>query len=98
MSAGRSREDIAFGVCESIVEKVTALAGRVGADSAYFLSGGLCESAYLRQRLSQTLKAPVYSSPDARYAGALGAAIAATFFVPGADFIRRLFLWRGPDR
>lgn len=75
---GRSREDIAFGVCESIVEKVAALCGRHGPDTLYFLSGGLCESEYLLRRLGQALKAEVVSCPEARYAGALGAAILAS--------------------
>jgi predicted CoA-substrate-specific enzyme activase len=77
MSNGRSREDIAYGVCESIVAKVAALAGKQGTDKAYFLSGGLCESEYLRRRLAEALGVEVHTTPDARYAGALGAAIAA---------------------
>ncbi len=78
VGSGRSREDIAFGVCESIVEKVSALCSRHGAGEVYFLSGGLCESEYLLRRFEQTLKARVYSEPEARYAGALGAAILAS--------------------
>ncbi|MDR1206019.1 MAG: acyl-CoA dehydratase activase [Peptococcaceae bacterium] len=76
--SGRSREDIAYGVCESIVEKVSALCGRHTADDIYFISGGLCESGYLRRRFAETLKAEVFSAPEARYAGALGAAILAS--------------------
>ena len=78
MGSGRAREDIAYGVCESIVEKVTSLCGRHGKDEIYFLSGGLCESEYLVRRFGETLKAEVYSAPEARYAGALGAAIVAS--------------------
>ncbi|MDR1193319.1 MAG: acyl-CoA dehydratase activase, partial [Peptococcaceae bacterium] len=78
VGSGRSREDIAYGVCESIVEKVAALSGRHGSDEVYFLSGGLCESGYLLRRLAETLRAEVYSAPEARYAGALGAAILAS--------------------
>ena len=78
MGGGRPREDIAYGVCESIVEKVSALCRRQGADAVYFLSGGLCESGYLLRRFSETLNAEVYSAPEARYAGALGAAILAS--------------------
>lgn len=78
VGSGRSREDIAYGVCESIVEKVSSLCHRQGTDNVYFLSGGLCESEYLLHRFAETLNADVYSKPAARYAGALGAAILAS--------------------
>jgi predicted CoA-substrate-specific enzyme activase len=78
MGSGRAREDIAYGVCESIVEKVAALCSRLPADELYFLSGGLCESRYLLRRFAARLKAEVHSVPEARYAGALGAAILAS--------------------
>ena len=78
VGSGRSREDIAYGVCESIVERVSSLCHRQRADNVYFLSGGLCDSEYLLHRFAETLNADVYSSPDARYAGALGAAILAS--------------------
>ncbi len=78
VGSGRSREDIAFAICESIVEKVSALCQRHGSDKLYYLSGGLCESNYLLRRFSERLKAEVYSSPEARFAGALGAAILAS--------------------
>ena len=43
----------------------------------YFLTGGLCEDDYVRGRLELALNAPVESTPLARYAGAIGAAILA---------------------
>ncbi len=58
--------------------KVASLCGKRGAGAAYYLSGGLCNSAYLRRRLAQRLGAKVHSTPMARYAGALGAAILAS--------------------
>lgn len=70
---GTPREDIAFGVIESVVTKVTQLISQIPGEN-YFLTGGLCEDAYLTERLSLALKKPVISSPMARYAGALGAA------------------------
>lgn len=82
VGGGRQREDIAYGVCESIVEKVAALCARHGPAEVYYLSGGLCESAWLRRRLAETLKAELHSAPEARYAGALGAAILAREIEP----------------
>ncbi len=73
---GTPRQDIAFGVIESVVTKVTQLIAQIPGDN-YFLTGGLCEDAYLIERLSLSLKKPVTSTPMARYAGAVGAAVLA---------------------
>jgi len=73
---GTPREDIAYGVIESVVMKVVQLIAQVPGDK-YFLTGGLCEDPYVISRLENALKAPVVSVPLARYAGAIGAAIMA---------------------
>ena len=73
---GTSREDIAFGVVESVVKKVVQLIAQVKSDK-YYLTGGLCDDEYIVERLSKALGAPVESHPLARYAGAIGAAILA---------------------
>ena len=73
---GTPRADIAFGIIESVINKVVALIAQVPADK-YFLTGGLCEDDYVRERLELALNAPVKSTPLARYAGAIGAAILA---------------------
>lgn len=73
---GTPREDIAFGVVESVVKKVVQLIAQVKNDQ-YYLTGGLCEDAYVIERLSKALGAEVKSEPLARYAGAIGAALSA---------------------
>ena len=73
---GTPREDIAFGVIESVVNKVVSLLAQVPNDK-YYLTGGLCEDEYMIERLEKALGAPVKSVPLARYAGAIGAAILA---------------------
>ncbi len=73
---GTPREDIAFGVVESVVKKVVQLIAQVKSDK-YYLTGGLCEDEYVIERLSKALNAEVVSTPLARYAGAIGAALAA---------------------
>ena len=73
---GTPREDIAYGVIESVVTKVVQLISQVEGDQ-YFLTGGLCEDPYVLERLSLALHAPVESVPLARYAGAIGAALTA---------------------
>lgn len=75
---GTPKEDISFGVIESIVNKVQAQAARLSApDKKTYLTGGLCELPYIIQALSDKLSTSVESSPMARYAGAIGAAILA---------------------
>ena len=73
---GTPREDIEYGVIESVVMKVVQLIAQVPSDK-YFLTGGLCEDPYVISRLENALKAPVTSTPLARYAGAIGAALMA---------------------
>ncbi|MGN1267478.1 MAG: acyl-CoA dehydratase activase [Dorea sp.] len=73
---GTPREDIAFGVIESVINKVVSLLAQVP-NEKYFLTGGLCEDEYVVERLSKALNAPVETSPLARYAGAIGAAMLA---------------------
>lgn len=73
---GTPREDIAYGVIESVVTKVVQLISQVPAEQ-YFLTGGLCEDEYIIERLMKALGAPVSSAPLARYAGAVGAALMA---------------------
>ncbi len=75
---GEKRENIAFAVVDSIVTKVTSQASRLlQGDGAVCLTGGLCELPYLRQALEKKLGRSVLTSPDARYAGAVGAALLA---------------------
>ena len=62
---GTSREDIAYGVVESVAVKVAQLISQLGGNH-YFLTGGLCEDEYVISRLSHALT---------RYAGAIGAAL-----------------------
>ena len=73
---GTPREDIAYGVIESVVTKVVQLISQVPAEQ-YFLTGGICEDEYIIERLVKALGAPVSSAPLARYAGAVGAALMA---------------------
>ncbi|MDO5023248.1 acyl-CoA dehydratase activase [Slackia piriformis] len=73
---GVAREDIACGVIDSVVAKVVPLVSQVGG-SDFVLTGGLCEESYVVERLSDALRAPIRTSPQARFAGAIGAALSA---------------------
>ena len=79
---GEPRQNIAFAVVDSIVTKVAGQAARLlpggGADGeAVCLTGGLCELPYLRRALERKLGRAVRTSPDGRFAGAIGAALLA---------------------
>lgn len=73
---GEPRENIARGVIEGVVSRVATMAGQA-AGAPYYLTGGLCENAYAVERLAALLGSPVTTSPQARFAGAIGAAIRA---------------------
>ena len=73
---GELRENIARGVIDSVVSRVATMAGQA-TGAPYYLTGGLCENAYVVERLAALLGSPVTTSPQARFAGAIGAAIRA---------------------
>ncbi len=73
---GTPREDIAYAVVDSIVQKVKQQSGKLPfGRGALCLTGGLCDFEYFRTMLSRAFKREVITSPDARFAGAVGAAL-----------------------
>lgn len=74
IGAGTPREDIAWGVIESVAAKVRPLVPQV-VGARYFLTGGLCACSYVVERLSAQLGVEVETCPEARFAGAIGAAL-----------------------
>lgn len=75
MGLGTPREDIACGAVGSVVAKVATLISRKNHTENYFLTGGFCESTLLIRKLSEVLDSEVKTVPDARFAGAIGAAL-----------------------
>jgi len=74
---GEKKENIAFAVVDSIVKKVAAQARRMSGGPAVALTGGLCDSVYIRSALSRALQSDVVSNKQGRYAGSIGAALCA---------------------
>lgn len=75
---GEKKENIAYAVVESIVNKVVSQSSRLNVrDEAVCLTGGLCECAYLRETLAEKLNCNVLAKPEGRFAGAIGAALGA---------------------
>ena len=77
IGAGKPRADIAAGVIDSVASRVSNLVTRFGIQGDLYLTGGLCDSPYFLQVLSRKTNRTVTTHPMARYAGALGAALAA---------------------
>lgn len=74
---GKSREDISYGVLESITSKVKSLCQKHSDSFNYLLTGGLSDNKYIIDKLSQKLGSPVRGNSMGRFAGAIGAAIIA---------------------
>ena len=73
---GEKKENIAFGVVDSIIKKVASQANRISpVGKQAVLTGGLCECDYICEALSRELKTEVITDKNARFAGAIGAAI-----------------------
>jgi len=77
IAGGKSKQSIALGLHESIVNRLLALVGRVGVEPAVVLSGGValnpCIRALLERRLGVRLLVPEHP----QVVGALGAALSA---------------------
>jgi activator of 2-hydroxyglutaryl-CoA dehydratase len=74
---GEKREDIAAGIIDSVASRVANLCIRQGIKGNVYLTGGLCDSPYFVNVLSNKLGHKITTHPFARYAGALGAAMIA---------------------
>lgn len=74
---GTPKEDIACGVINSIINKVKTLVHRLPDTDYYFLTGGFSGNDYMTEHLSQLLSATVETNENARFAGAIGAAVLA---------------------
>lgn len=77
IGSGEKRENIAFGVIESITSKVKSLCQKHGTSNNYFLTGGLCENSAVIDSLSKKLGTQIKTHKLGRYAGAIGAALVA---------------------
>lgn len=74
---GESRENIAYAVVDSIVTKVTSQASHMDHGDMVCLTGGLCQVEYIQKALGTALKHEIVAHENGRYAGAIGAALAA---------------------
>jgi len=78
MGEGKSIEDLAAGVVDSVAQKVANLVLKKSPTGKIILTGGLSDNEYFAERLSQKLKFKVDQTENGRFAGAIGAALFAT--------------------
>ena len=75
---GEKKENIAFAVVDSIVKKVASQVNRIETEKmCTCLTGGLCDCDYMKKALGNELHCEISSQPNARFAGAIGAALMA---------------------
>jgi predicted CoA-substrate-specific enzyme activase len=75
---GETKANIAYAVVSSIAKKIASQASRLCTESVpAVLTGGLCEADELRKALGSELGRDIISCKEARYAGAIGAALLA---------------------
>lgn len=75
---GEKRENIAYGIVNSVISKVVSLCRKHGDSDNFFLTGGLCAHEHIRFLLSQKLNSTIECDKIlGRYAGAIGAALIA---------------------
>lgn len=74
---GTPREDISRGIVNSITGRVSTMLHKHGSSDTVYLSGGLCEVEPFIKLLSNKLGTTVMTSPSARFAGSIGAALLA---------------------
>lgn len=73
-SAGKKKEEIAYAIVSSVVNKVVSLCGKFKDDN-YFFTGGLCIFPHFVKVLEKSLCGKVITDGRGQYAGAIGAAI-----------------------
>ena len=77
MGEGRSREDLAAGVIDSVALKVATLVQRKELQDTVIITGGFSNNEFFAGLLSKKLNKTAIAMPLGRYAGAYGAALLA---------------------
>lgn len=75
LAAGTSRDDIAFGIHQSVANRVAGLARRVGIEPEIIITGGVAQNSGVVFAMAEILEMPVIPAPMPQLTGALGAAI-----------------------
>lgn len=71
---GRSKEDIAAGIVNSVAQKVSQMYNKIGESDKVILTGGLSQVPYFAKILSQTIGKEVINVKNGQFAGSIGGA------------------------
>ncbi|MDA4134783.1 MAG: acyl-CoA dehydratase activase [Thaumarchaeota archaeon] len=74
LTNGRSREDVAGGLCESIARRVSTMVRYVGVKESVVFSGGVAKNVGMIAALEKELKTKLLIPPEPQIIGAFGAA------------------------
>jgi predicted CoA-substrate-specific enzyme activase len=77
LTNGRSREDVAAGLCESIGRRIGSMVRCVGVRERVVFTGGVAKNAGMVAALEKELKTKMLIPPEPQIVGALGAALIA---------------------
>jgi predicted CoA-substrate-specific enzyme activase len=77
IAGGTSKQSIALGLHESIVNRLLALVGRVGVESEVVLAGGVARNPCIRTLVERRLGVRLLVPEEPQIVGALGAALSA---------------------
>lgn len=75
LANGHSKSDITLGIINSIINRGSTLLDRVGCGNEVAFTGGLAKSKIIVEQLSKKISAPVFSTDDSQFIGAIGAAV-----------------------
>jgi len=75
LAAGKSREDIAAGIHQSVANRVAGLARRVGIEPEVVITGGVAQNLGVVRAMSEILEMTITPAPMPQLTGALGAAL-----------------------
>ncbi len=73
ISKGKKREDILYGVLNSIATKLVNMAKRVGVKDKVLFSGGGAKSKILKEIIEKKLSKKIITPPHPQFLGAIGA-------------------------
>lgn len=75
LAEGATKEEVAAGLLESVVNKTYAQVSKLGVDEEVYFTGGVAKSLYIKSRLGEKLKIGIHDSTDSQFNGAIGAAL-----------------------
>lgn len=77
IARGKKRDEILLGVCQSIVDRIAAMARGVGVKSPVAMTGGVAKNPAVVKLMGDRLGLPLFLPPEPQITGALGAALIA---------------------